>query len=438
MRARVYCVYASIYLFLTILVWPTFNHESSFGEAGWQVWAYQPATVSKPESRSRLSPIILIPGDGGSRLEARLNKSQVLHHYCGKKSDDWFDLWLNLSLLVPFALDCWVDNMKLTYNATTRKTENSPGVEIRVSGFGKTEPVEYIDPAKVMGTGYFQALVEHLVSLGYERDRTIHGAPYDFRRAPNELSDYYKQLTKLIENTYHENGDERVILVCHSLGCLNSHYFLSKRSNVWKDKFIRSMISLSGVWGGSVKAMKAFASGDNFGVLTIPNLSLRKDERTFPSLAYLMPSADVWPHSQVLLQNGDKKFTVNDYKQFFRDINHPTGYEMWLDTRNLTSPLVPPGVEVHCLHGYKVSTIKAVEYGQGEFPDGKPRITFEDGDGTVNLISLQACRTWQGKQNAPVHYKNFTLVDHMTIMSNQAVLDYIAWATSKTLEDTSI
>lgn len=57
----------------------------------------------------RLSPVILLPGDGGSRLQARLNRRDVAHHYCERKTNDWFDLWLNLSLLVPFALDCWVD-----------------------------------------------------------------------------------------------------------------------------------------------------------------------------------------------------------------------------------------------------------------------------------------------------------------------------------------
>lgn len=60
-------------------------------------------------SDNRLSPIILMPGDGGSRLQAKLDRQAVTHHYCERKTNDWFDLWLNLSLLVPFALDCWVD-----------------------------------------------------------------------------------------------------------------------------------------------------------------------------------------------------------------------------------------------------------------------------------------------------------------------------------------
>lgn len=64
---------------------------------------------SNAHHESRLSPIILMPGDGGSRLQAKLNRTDVVHHYCERRSNDWFDLWVNLSLLVPFALDCWVE-----------------------------------------------------------------------------------------------------------------------------------------------------------------------------------------------------------------------------------------------------------------------------------------------------------------------------------------
>lgn len=321
--------------------------------------------------------------------------------------------------------------MKLIYNSTTRKTRNSPGVSIRVGGFGKTESVEYVDPAKVMGTSYFDTLVRQLVNLGYERNKNILGAPYDFRRAPNELQDYFVDLKNLVEGAYRDNGNESVVFICHSMGCLNSLYFFNSKTQAWKDKYIRSMISLSGVWGGSVKAMKAFASGDNFGVLVVPTLSLRKDVRTFPSLAYLLPSKEVFDGKTVLIKNREKRYTVNDYKQFFEDINYPVGYEMWLDVHNLTSPKVAPGVEVHCLHGNKVTTMEHLDYQLGNFPDAKPKVSYGDGDGTVNLISLQACIGWAPKQRQRLYYKNFTSIDHMTILTDNKVLDYIGEALAK-------
>uniref|UniRef100_A0A0M3I426 Innexin n=1 Tax=Ascaris lumbricoides TaxID=6252 RepID=A0A0M3I426_ASCLU len=57
-------------------------------------------------------PVILVPGDGGSQIEANLTgKPDVVHYFCERKTKDFFDLWLNLQLLAPGVMDCWVDNM---------------------------------------------------------------------------------------------------------------------------------------------------------------------------------------------------------------------------------------------------------------------------------------------------------------------------------------
>lgn len=316
--------------------------------------------------------------------------------------------------------------MKMVYNTTTRRSSNAPGVNIRVQGFGSSDSVEFVDPAKVIGTSYFETIVKTLTELGYERDKNILGAPYDFRRAPNELQDYFHDLTDLIEIAYTENYEQKAVLICHSMGCLNSLYFLNSKPQAWKDKYIKSMISLSGVWAGSVKAMKAFASGDNFGVVVIPSLALRKDIRTFPSLAYLLPSQEVWPSDAILLKNRNKNYTVRDYKQFFDDIKYPIGYEMWKDVSNLTSIKTAPGVEVHCLHGHKVTTMDKLEYLSGEFPDtARLRIGHGDGDGTVNRISLEVCASWKDKQTEPIHHEQFPNIDHMAILSDRKVMQYI-------------
>lgn len=63
-------------------------------------------------SESLLMLLIAVPGDLGNQLEARLDKPTVVHYICYKKTDTYFTLWLNLELLVPVAIDCWIDNIR--------------------------------------------------------------------------------------------------------------------------------------------------------------------------------------------------------------------------------------------------------------------------------------------------------------------------------------
>ena len=53
-----------------------------------------------------------------------------------------------------------------------------------------------------------------------------------------------------------ENGNTPVLLVSHSMGSIMTLYFLTKQSQAWKDKHIRSLISIAGVWGGTARAVK--------------------------------------------------------------------------------------------------------------------------------------------------------------------------------------
>ena len=40
------------------------------------------------------------------------------------------------------------------------------------------------------------------------------------------------------------------------MGSIMTLYFLTKQSQAWKDKHIRSLISIAGVWGGTARAVK--------------------------------------------------------------------------------------------------------------------------------------------------------------------------------------
>lgn len=54
----------------------------------------------------------VVPGDGGSQVEAKLNKPSTIHYYC-EKTADFFNIWLNPKLLVPLVIECWIDNVKV-------------------------------------------------------------------------------------------------------------------------------------------------------------------------------------------------------------------------------------------------------------------------------------------------------------------------------------
>ena len=243
-----------------------------------------------------------------------------------------------------------------------------------------------------------------------------------------ELHQYYKELSGLIEETYHMNGNESVILTCHSMGCPIMLYYLNNVNNAtWKDKYIKSFVTLAGPWGGAVKALKAFTSGDNLGVIVVPALTIRKDERTFPSLAYLLPSDQFWSPQETLMVNGNKSYTTENLQELFEDIDYDVGNQMWKDTRNLTRDMIPPGVEVHCIHGVGINTMERLEYKIGKFPDSQPKIMFGDGDSTVNTRSLRGCLRWKNHPNQThdVHYMNLTGIDHMSVMTDSRIVNYI-------------
>lgn len=72
------------------------------------------------------------------------------------------------------------------YNATTRRTETPAGVTTRVPGFGDPARVEWLDPSQASPGAYFKDIGNMLVELGFSRNGSLRGAPYDFRRAPSE------------------------------------------------------------------------------------------------------------------------------------------------------------------------------------------------------------------------------------------------------------
>ncbi|XP_026167387.1 lysosomal phospholipase A and acyltransferase isoform X1 [Mastacembelus armatus] len=380
---------------------------------------------------SRRPPVVLIPGDLGNQLEAKLDKPSVVHYICSKKTDSFFTLWLNLELLVPVAIDCWIDNIRcrtvyvcrLIYNSTTHTTSSPPGVDIRIPGFGKTYSLEYLDPSKRSVGMYFFTIVQSLVDRGYIRDDDVRGAPYDWRKAPNENKEYFLELQQMIEEMAEKAG-EPVVLIAHSMGNMYTLYFLNQQPQAWKDKYIKAFICIGPPWAGVAKTLRVIISGDNNRIPVISPLKIRSQQRTAVSTSWLLPYAHTWPKDEVLVQTPTTNYTVQDYQRLYMDTGFKDGWLMRQDTEPLVADLTPPGVAVHCLYGSGISTSEAFQYSD-KFPDVEPTVVYGDGDGTVNLRSALQCKQWVGKQKQPVMLKELPGNEHVNMLLNATTVAYI-------------
>jgi len=308
--------------------------------------------------------------------------------------------------------------MKLKYDNLTRTSHDPDGVETRIPGFGNSTTVEWLDPSQRSFSIYFATIVSHLIPLGYIRGVNIHGAPYDFRKAANEHGKYFDMVKDLVEQTYVANGDTPVILLTHSMGSPMMLYFLLNQSQSWKSKYIRCMTTLAGPWGGTVRALKIFAVGDDLDhSWVLSEKKLMWEQRTSPSLAWLMPQEGFWEPDEVLVETADRNYTLTDYEEFFTALKEPNAMLMREDTKNLLAGLPPPHVEVFCLHGSGVDTTEKLIYKENEFPGSDPSVIVKgNGDGTVNWRSLVGCTRWEGKQKQMVHHHVFKGIDHLGIL----------------------
>lgn len=380
-------------------------------------------------TNKQLSPIVLVPGYGGSRLEAKWNKTHVEHYFCEAHSD-WTNIWIDVKQLLPFMIDCLIEDFRLMFNQTTNTTHNTPHVQIRVKDPEDISSVEYLNDFHISSFSYFAQISSKLVqNLGYKRNYNIRGAPYDFRKAPNELQDYFKQLKFTSEKMFHESGETQVTFICHSMGCNNVLYFMQQQTKAWKDRHVKRIISIAAPWGGSLSALRATALGDNLGMpYLFDEAKLNKVQRSLPSTIYLFPHVRAFANAPLIRThvgrdedpNKVEIIRVSDYKKFFDKIHHSDGYKMWLQTKDLLGSLEAPGVELWCLYGRDQKTLGRLEF-EGDFPDSRELDLYDDGDGTVTTQSSKFCQQWSTEQSQPIHLKGFS-TNHINILRNPEVL----------------
>lgn len=271
-------------------------------------------------------------------------------------------------------------------------------------------------------------LVNALTNKGYERGRTLFGAPYDFRYAPGPHAsavarNYLTDLKGLIEQAYTANDNQPVVLLSHSMGALWSLYFLNNQQMEWRQKFVAHFVTIAAPWGGTVEQMMTFASGNSVGVPFVDPLVVRKEQRSSESNLWLLPVSWVFgKHRPLVISSSGRSYTAADMKEFLHDIITPAGfaattaaadlhqscnhlvtaYESRVPHLTEKTSLQAPRVPVTLIYGHGVPTAEMLSYeekssnGSSSSSSSKlgfdcvPKIVQGDGDGTVNLCSLTA------------------------------------------------
>lgn len=119
----------------------------------------------------------------------------------------------------------------------------------------------------------------------------------------------------------------------------------------------------------------------------------------------------------MLVKTVNRTYTVDDFNDLFDDMGFPLAKKMY---HNVPDPWSdePPNVKMYCFHGANVTTIGSLTYPKGYFPDDQPDIVGDNGDGTVNIRSLQACLRWQGKQEQEISHQEFSYAEHNGILGD--------------------
>ncbi|KAF2324248.1 hypothetical protein GH714_011119 [Hevea brasiliensis] len=395
--------------------------------------------LSSCQAIGNLHPLILVPGNGGNQLEARLNRGyKPTSLLCNrwyplvKQKEGWFRLWFDPSVLLAPFTECFADRMMLYYDKYLDDYCNANGVETRVPNFGSTQSLLYLDPNLKHITEYMAPLVESLEEIGYVDGETLFGAPYDFRYGlaaeghPCKVgSTFLQDLKDLIERASSLNGGRPVIILSHSLGGLFVLQLLNRNPPSWRQKFIKHFVALSAPWGGAVDVMLTFASGNTLGVPLVDPLLVRGEQRSSETNLWLLPNPTIFGTKQLVI-TPNTTYSAHEIAQFLENIGFSEGvYPYKSRILPLIEKTIAPGVPITCIIGSGVKTAETLLYRKNCYED-QPEIVYGDGDGTVNMASLLALESlFAENKNQSLKVIRISGVSHTSILKQNIALDQI-------------
>ena len=238
-------------------------------------------------------PVILIPGMYGSLLHANFTDAN-LEWFCPKSGENIL-LWGNpLRFIKPY-YKCTFGLLQESWNFSTHDINRYPNISIGPNKFGPLDDIKYnwkIGPLGVKGD--FEDVIKAFIKRGYKPGFDLLAAPYDWRRAPMYLDDYYTKLKTLIE-TAKKNTKKNVTLISYDVGSLVMQRFLHKNVTwKWKKEFIRRTVMVAPQLSGSLRSFQDMMNNQTDRVPLLKNPWIGGALGTWPVQFATLPNFNVF------------------------------------------------------------------------------------------------------------------------------------------------
>ena len=360
----------------------------------------------------------------GSNLHATYHEAN-LEWFCPKDAEDIL-VWGNpLRLIKPY-YKCTLGLLKEFYNYSSNDLIRFPNISIGPKYFGPLDDIRKQWRIGPIGTsGDFESIIKAFIKKGYKPGYDLLAAPYDWRRAPMYLDDYYTKLKTLIEKA-HSDTKKNVTLISYDLGCLVMQRFLLKNvSWTWKQQHVRRTVMIAPEIAGSLKPF--FEMGNN-----------KTDRVPFLHNAWIGGGLYTWSSQYAELPN----FNVYNYETWIEyPISNVSTYKIanHLVERGFVrgDPVVGLNRSLRILrkelNDYEVPT--TVIYNSGidtirhiKYPNGIKRMAFYDktgGDGEVLADGAKyICKRWSNIRCIDLQNKGY-MFNHRNIVRNPYVVDLV-------------
>lgn len=198
-------------------------------------------------------PIILVPGAFRSQLVVNTHNTDR-PNYCIQGDEEG---WLRFRKFVPPYHKCLLQWLQV-YLKPDQTLGDKENISVKAYDYGGLKGVYATGPPifNYDFLAYFKFIIQDLKGYGYQEGQDLFGAPYDWRLGVFQPESCFTKLQALVEEAYQKNGQKRVSIIAHSLGCQVTNRFLTEKTTAeWRAKYINSTTYIAPSWSGTGTAL---------------------------------------------------------------------------------------------------------------------------------------------------------------------------------------